>query len=249
MVLSDEHVNVNNLPTVITEAFNKINDISKNIQKLSTAAANAKAKADEASQKKPGWSLWGDKKEEAIKALQDATINQAEVLSSFADVNQQLFDNQSKMAESIKYLFYLGVTNMAANRTVVRELELKLKNASEEELSELARKELTNVLLQLRAQEDLYNRLANHDNLFRGHNLRIQSLENFKNEELSKRISQLRAQEDLYNRLDNYDNLFKDHNLRIQSLEDNIFDSKTYKIIIGIIAIIALVLSIINIIL
>ena len=80
------------------------------------------------------------------------------------------------MTQAIRYLFGLGVSNLAANRTVVRELELKLKNASKEELSELARQEITNVILQLRAQEDMQNRLNGHDKLLQEHKSRIESM-------------------------------------------------------------------------
>ena len=41
------------------------------------------------------------------------------------------------------------------NRSVVRELELKLKGASAEEISDLAKQELVNVVTQLKAQEDI----------------------------------------------------------------------------------------------
>ena len=101
--------------------------------------------------------------------MQSAAISQANALSDSVDANKQLFENQKKMSDALRYLFGLGVANMAANRTVVRELELKLQNASKEELSELARQEITNVILQLRAQEDMQYKLENHNRILREH--------------------------------------------------------------------------------
>ena len=101
--------------------------------------------------------------------MQSAAISQANALSDSVDANKQLFENQKKMSDALRYLFGLGVANMAANRTVVQELELKLQNASKEELSELARQEITNVILQLRAQEDMQYKLENHNRILREH--------------------------------------------------------------------------------
>ena len=139
-------------------------------------AEEAKKLADEASQKNAGWSFFGSDKKEAIEALQSATVSQANALSDSVDANKELFNNQKKMSEALRYLFGLGVANMAANRTVVRELELKLKNASQEELSELARQEITNVILQLRAQEDMQYKLENHDRILRDHKVDIDKI-------------------------------------------------------------------------
>lgn len=52
-------------------------------------------------------------------------------------------------------MFGLGVSNIAVNRTIVRELELRLEHASEEEIDDMARQELLNVVHDLKAQEDI----------------------------------------------------------------------------------------------
>lgn len=65
------------------------------------------------------------------------------------------FEFQKKLSKATKYLFNLGCASIAANRTVVRELECTLKNKGQEELSELARQELQNVIKELKAQEDI----------------------------------------------------------------------------------------------
>ena len=167
--LPQQNISIEQLPTIIGNTFKHISEVDRKISNAVSRAEEAKQLADEASQKNAGWSFFGSDKKEAIEALQSAAKSQANALSDSVDANKELFNNQKKMSEALRYLFGLGVANMAANRTVVRELELKLKNASQEELSELARQEITNVILQLRTQEDVQYKLENHDRMLREH--------------------------------------------------------------------------------
>lgn len=168
--LPQQNISIEQLLTIIGNTSKHNSEVDRKISNAVSSADEAKKLADKASQKKAGRSLFGrDKKKEAIEVLQSAAISQANALSDSVDANKELFNNQKKMSEALRYLFGLGVANMAANRTVVRELELILKNASQEELSELARQEITNVILQLRAQEDMQYKLENHDRILREH--------------------------------------------------------------------------------
>ena len=170
------NISIEQLPTIIGNTLEHISEVDRKISNAVSRAEEAKKLADEASQKNAGWSFFGSDKKEAIEALQSATVSQANALSDSVDANKELFNNQKKMSKALFYLFGLGVANMAANRTVVRELELKLKNASQEELSELARQEITNVILQLRAQEDMQYKLENHDRILREHKVDIDKI-------------------------------------------------------------------------
>ena len=174
--LPQQNISIEQLPTIIGNTFKDISEVDRKISNAVSRADEAKKLADEASQKNAGWSLFGSDKKEAIEALQSAAISQANALSDSVDANKELFNNQKRMSEALRYLFGLGVANIAANRTVVRELELKLKNASQEELSELARQEITNVILQLRAQEDMQYKLENHDRILREHKVDIDKI-------------------------------------------------------------------------
>lgn len=167
--LTQQEISIEQLPTIIGNTFKNIDEVDRKISNAVSKANKAKDLADIASQKKTGWSFFGSDKKEAIEALQTAAISQANALSDSVDANKELFENQKKLSDALRYLFGLGVANIAANRTVVRELELKLQNASKEELSELARQEITNVILQLRAQEDMQYKLENHEELLRNH--------------------------------------------------------------------------------
>ena len=167
--LLQQNFSIEQLPTIIGDTYKNITEVDRKISNAVSKAEEAKALADIASKKEAGWSFFGGDKKEAIEALQSAAISQANALSDSVDANKQLFENQKKMSDALRYLFGLGVANMAANRTVVRELELKLQNASKEELSELARQEITNVILQLRAQEDMQYKLEKHNRILREH--------------------------------------------------------------------------------
>ena len=167
--LLQQNISIEQLPTIIGDTYKNITEVDRKISNAVSKADEAKTLADIASKKEAGWSFFGGDKKEAIEALQSAAISQANALSDSVDANKQLFENQKKMSDALRYLFGLGVANMAANRTVVRELELKLQNASKEELSELARQEITNVILQLRAQEDMQYKLEKHNRILREH--------------------------------------------------------------------------------
>lgn len=126
------------LPTILQGQITKLDELNQHIKKAITAADKAKSSADRAKQQSAGWF----QKKAAIEELQSAGVDLAEAMQSNAEAQKVSFEFQTKLAEITKYLFGLGVSNITANRVVVRELELKLKGASEEQLSELAHQEL-----------------------------------------------------------------------------------------------------------
>ncbi|RQD99810.1 hypothetical protein [Prevotella intermedia] len=175
--LAPQNISSADFPTVITKVCERIKSIGENIEQSKEKAQNALNAANEAKEKKAVWSIFRKNKKEAIEALQVASIEQADALSCSIDANSELFKNQLEMSQAIKYLFSLGVASIASNRTTVREIEMKLRNASKEELSDLARKELESVVKQLRAQESIYTKLDGHDILFNEHKCIIDEVE------------------------------------------------------------------------
>ncbi|AFS77513.1 hypothetical protein Curi_c04380 [Gottschalkia acidurici 9a] len=156
-VLDVSTVNHQELPSILTSQFDKLVVLETNVQKAVNMAVEAKNKAENA-QVKIG--LFDFSKKEAINLLQSASEGLAEGLMTAAEAQKVSFEYQTKLTEISKFLFGLGVSNLAMNRSVVRELELKLKGASEEEISDLARQELKNVIIQLKAQEDMMKKQA-----------------------------------------------------------------------------------------
>jgi len=143
-------VSENQLHSIISTQFTKLTELEDNVQNAVNLAVQAKEKAENA---KVSAGLF--KKKAAIEALQEAADGSANALITMAEAQKLSFEYQTKLTEITKYLFGLGVSNIAMNRSVVRELELRLKGASEEDISELAQQELRNVILQLKSQEDI----------------------------------------------------------------------------------------------
>lgn len=161
------------IPNIVTSQFSSLQELSNKYEDALTKAKSAKEAAETAHEKSAG--LF--KKKEAIEALQDAQLDTAEALISMTDVQKLTLEYQEKITQITQYLFGLGISNIAANRSVVRQLELKLKGASKEELSELARQELLNVVKQLKAQEDIMEKQSKLSSKVHDHDKRIKEQE------------------------------------------------------------------------
>ena len=151
-----------NLPTAqVSSSVNSCIDELTTVQKKVDSAVQKAMKARESSEKAKAvilhWYKIGDKAE-AIEALQDAMVDVSDVQGDQSDAIRLLLEYQENVASGMKFLFMLGASNMAANRTVVREVEMRLKNASEKEIGEMARNELRAVMAQLKAQLDVQER-------------------------------------------------------------------------------------------
>ena len=110
------------VPSIMEELFCQLQAEKSKVSIATKKAESAKGKAKKASEKPAG--LF--QKKEAIEALQDATVDLADAQVAAANAQEISFEYQQKLGEMTKYLFGLGVTNIAMNRSVVRELELKL---------------------------------------------------------------------------------------------------------------------------
>ncbi len=241
------NVNLEDLPSVVTEACNRIPKIGKQVEIAVNKAKIAEKSANEAKQKSAGWSLLGEKKQIAIETLQQAVVDQAECVSSTIEANKEIFDSLQDFSKAINYLFVLSVGNVAASRTVVRQLEMMLSNASKEELSEFARIEMESVIKRLRAREDIQDRINGHDALFQEH----KSILDSNKKDLGELDEKVKGAE---SRIDGHDTLFQEHNERLEAIEKDIadiqkklnqksfFDTTLFKIIVSLIAIVALAL-------
>ena len=99
-------------------------------------------------------------KREAIESLQSALIKQTDALVEITETERQIFENIESLSKSTKSLFLLGVSNSAITRTVIANLQDKLYNSSKEELNTEARKEIVSIIKQLKAQDDLHNKVS-----------------------------------------------------------------------------------------
>jgi hypothetical protein len=216
------------LPEKISSAITAIGEIDKKIKEADENAKSAQESANEAAEKKAG--IFG--KREAIEALQAAVVNQATALISSVNANKELFKNQKEMIGAIRNLFCLGVTSLAANRSVVRELEIKLKDASEEELSELAKKEIKTVILQLRAQEDMLKKLDNHDEIFREHKQELEKVKDRFDEFHTYTLSEIESiRSTINNKISELSQEFGKHNSLLKSDIDGLAEEMNVKVL------------------
>lgn len=164
------------LPELIQGQVGKLNELDRSVKAALVAAELAEKRAKAASERSAGRAWFQDKKREAIEELQTAGIELASAVQSSAQAQKISFEFQRRLADISKYLFTLGVSNIAANRTVVRELEKRLSGASEEELSELARQEVLAVIQQLKEQEDILRKQTQMARILKEHDGKVAHL-------------------------------------------------------------------------
>ena len=144
-----ENVDEKEVPALIQGQFTMMGELRKEIDRASNNAFDAKeAVINEVGPKAMS-------KKEAIENLQTATLSLADAQVDAMNAQKLSFEYQQKLADITKFLFRLGLTNIAMNRVVVEELEYKLRNASQEELDDLARAEIENLLKRLKMQQDI----------------------------------------------------------------------------------------------
>lgn len=87
-----------------------------------------------------------------------------DAINNNANATKALFNNQTRLADLQKKLYGIGLMGIASNRIVIREIKLRLENASKEELSELARQELENTVYELEKQLKLEEKIDDINN-------------------------------------------------------------------------------------
>ena len=167
-VIVVENLSSDQVPNLINEQFTKLEVVKNNVERATSKARKAQQRAEEAKNISPG--LFHRK--EAIEELQTVTEEIADAQIASAEAQEVSFEYQQKLGEITKYLFSLGVSNIATNRSVVRQLQLKLRDASEKDLDELARQEIIGVVKQLKAQEDIMIKQSAMSDIVKRHDKR-----------------------------------------------------------------------------
>ena len=252
--MSIDNFEQKDLPTLIQGQMSKLSDIDKSISKALKASDTAMESAESAKNK----SVSFGRKKAAIEELQGAVTDIAEAMQDGTQAQKMSFEFQTELAEITKYLFTLGVSDIARNRYVVRELELRLKGASEEKLSELAQKEISLVVKQLKEQEEVLTKQNNISKELDKHDEQFDSYGE-KHKELEQKIDELK-EKDSNLALDIEKNLevtkaqgeeLKEYREKISELETELSyraSDKVLKITL-VLVIIALILCIVNLVL
>ena len=110
---------------------------------------------------------------DAVKSLQSATISLSEAMQQSSeaqnniavaqhalnDVQIQTINYQYQLSQMSNNLLCLGMMNMASNQTMIEELKHILKDSSEHEIGDIARRELKSIVEQLKKQQSVFKRL------------------------------------------------------------------------------------------
>ena len=143
------------LPEIIKNEMAGLAEYKTKADAAKTKAEEAKALADEMEGVKFG------KTKAAVEDLQKATraITDAQMIA--AEAQEKSFEYQEQLAKTSKYLFGLGVTSIAMNRAVVRELKLTLEGCDSGEIDESTHQEILNIISKLKEQEDIMQKQEN----------------------------------------------------------------------------------------
>ena len=133
------------------EQFDKLHELEEKVKSAINKAEQARESANKASKESSGFFNRSD----AIEALQAAVRDMSSAISDGAEAQKVSFEYQKRLSDFSKFLLVLGAKSVADNRMIVKEIQLRLKGASEAEISEYAKQELISVVKQLQAQEDL----------------------------------------------------------------------------------------------
>ncbi len=149
-----EKIAPENVPVAVDQCLSSLGEVQKRVNVAINKAARAKGASDKAKSITLRWYKIGDKAA-AIEALQDAMVGMVDAQGDQAAAIKKMLEYQQAVANGMKFLLMLGIYNVANSRIVVNQLEMRLKGASEQEISEMARNEMRAVIAQIKAQLDL----------------------------------------------------------------------------------------------
>lgn len=217
------------VPTVVKEQMEQLIICRNNVDEATKRAEAAKSSADAAKGKSAGVF----KKKEVIESLQIAAVDIADANAINVEAQKTMFEYQQKLSDVMKFLFNLGVSNIALNRCVVRELELKLKDATEEEIDDLARQEIIGVVKQLKAQEDIIKKQSDLTDIVKEHDFILKEYEEHNSEQDHEISSQYKKDIEHDKRLNDKDIKDKnqDNEIALQSKKDEEHDMYISEII------------------
>ena len=153
-VLDGRDYSVAEIPSAVRSCIVGLSSLQKKVDRAVERSDSARGLAQSAASVELHWWKFGDKAE-AIESLQSAVKGQSDAMVDQSDAMKAMFEYQGAISRAICFLVGLGVSSLAANRSVYQSLKLELEGASQEELSELAKKELKNAIEQLKAQQDI----------------------------------------------------------------------------------------------
>lgn len=141
------------------QLYEDVKEATTYISETETKAGNARTKYNELENmpKAHFWTIGRNKAK--VEKTQNVLHDVIDAIDNNALASKALFNNQVKMVEKVKELYAIALMGVAANRMVVREIKARLERASKEELSQLARQELENVINELKLQQRIIEKV------------------------------------------------------------------------------------------
>ena len=170
-------IDASKIPGLVDEQIKKLKALDEKVQDVLANAKDAKDSADWArSCKKSG--ILGIARADALETISDAVKALGDANESNAQGLSEVFGFMQSLAEISKGLFGLASMSMVAHNTVVQQLELKMRGASGEELSELAQNELERTISILKNQGNVLAEQDKQKNRLEAMQLRLNALSN-----------------------------------------------------------------------
>lgn len=153
-------VNTNEITNIVEGKIDYISQLEKEVENSESSAKDAMNFVGTQMQRYEDkgflcfhWRSGNNK--DIIEDTQEAVEKLAAAQQVSVNAMKKSFEFQKKLAETSKFLFKLGCSNIATNRAAVKAIKDKLNDASSEELSEIARQEMLALVRQLKEQEDV----------------------------------------------------------------------------------------------
>ena len=166
--------NINDVLTTINNSFDNLQLINKKIIESQTQARQAFDHAQEAANQKVTW-LTG--KTKAIRQLQATAVSQSQAIVSLTDSQELLFEQQKILSQCTQNLFFLCCESVVCADIAIKSITERLQQSQDEELSEVAKKEMFKLIEQLKHQVSIYHRFEKLQKKTDNDHARISELE------------------------------------------------------------------------
>lgn len=201
-----ENKNEKDVTELVNNCFLRIEDIEKKIANSELSAKSAKESADKAMSVERHF--FQNTTAKIVDQLQPAVKDLANAIEVSTETQKLLFEHQTILAECCRSLFGMGVSNITMIRCTINTIKMKLEKASDEEISEMAKQELLNVVRQLKMQEDLFSKQEKIGTKVKGMDDKLRGMD-------SSLLSQEKEIETIHNKNKEHDERLKRYELKM----------------------------------
>lgn len=213
-----ENKNEKDVTELVNNCFLRIEDIEKKIANSELSAKSAKESADKAMSVERHF--FQNTTAKIVDQLQPAVKDLANAIEVSAETQKLLFEHQTILAECCRSLFGMGVSNITMIRCTINTIKMKLEKASDEEISEMAKQELLNVVRQLKMQEDLFSKQEKIGTKVKGMDDKLRGMD-------SSLLSQEKEIETIHNKNKEHDERLKRYELKMAISDKRLSEQNT----------------------